>query len=72
MNVHWEGNTCTSAALARTNIDCMLILKPDFSKLAKTPTLQSTACPGSHAPPGVPRSQPGLFEQQKDTKKPCR
>ncbi len=62
-----------SAALARTNIDRMPILKPDLSKLAKMPTLKIDSLDQFPMPRlEYPRSQPYRFEQRKDAKKPGR
>ncbi len=62
-----------SAALAPVNIDRMPILKPDLSKLAKMPTLRIDSLAQFPMPRlEYPRSQPYLFEQRKDAKKPGR
>jgi hypothetical protein len=62
-----------SAALARTNIDRMPILKPDLSKLAKMPTLRIDSLSRFPMPRlEYPRSQPYRFEQRRDPKKPGR
>jgi hypothetical protein len=62
-----------SAALARTNIDRMPILKPDLSKLAKMPTLKIDSLAQFPMPRlEHPRFQPYRFEHRRDAKKPGR
>jgi hypothetical protein len=62
-----------SAALARTNIDRMPILKPDLSKLAKMPTLKIDSLARFPMPRyQYPGPQPYQFEYRKDPKKPGR
>lgn len=62
-----------SAALARSPIDRMPILKPDLSQLAKMPTLKTDSLARFPMPQlQFPQSRPYLFEQRKDAKKPGR
>ncbi len=62
-----------SAALARTNIDRMPILKPDLSQLAPMPVLKIDSLDRFPMPQlKTPHPRPYFFEPRRDAKKPGR
>jgi hypothetical protein len=62
-----------SAALARTNIDQMPILKPDLSQLAQMPILKIDSLDRFPMPQlKTPHPRPYFFEPRRDAKKPGR